>query len=78
MACNCKIKIEVEEKYGTEVEETLYEKVFRFAMRFGMMIIAIIISLIVIPIMVVLSFYKVFFGDNKITLPNFLRKYMKE
>lgn len=77
MACNCKRKIELEDKYGIEEEETILQKLNRFFIKVIFMVLAIGVTVVVAPILVIMSFYKVFFGNGKITLPNFLSKYLK-
>ena len=39
MSCNCKRKIELEEKYGTEEEETIIEKITRILFKIGLFLI---------------------------------------
>lgn len=78
MACNCKRKIEVEEKYGVVEYENWSRKVIRYFFRAFFMVFTIVASMVIIPIMILVSCYKAFFGDGKITLPNFLGKYMRE
>ena len=78
MSCGCKRKIELENKYGIDEEETIFQKGFRVVMKVGFMLLSIILTLIIAPVFIMISFYKIFFGDNKITLPNFLGKYLRK
>ena len=76
MACNCKRKIELEEKYGTKEELSLYDKIVGGLFKFVLMVLIAVIGIIICPILFVLSLYKVFFGNKMIVLPKFLSKYM--
>lgn len=78
MSCNCKRKIELEKKYGIKEEENVLQKTIRFTLKLFFMVLAISFALVIIPIMVVVSLFKAFFGNNEITLPNFLGKYLKK
>lgn len=77
MGCNCKRKIEMEERYGTLVNEGFAKNAVRFFLRMFFMVFTIVASMVIIPIMIVISCYKAFLGNGKITLPNFLGKYMR-
>lgn len=76
MACNCKKKMELEEKYGTLVGENILEKISRLSFKVLFAIIAMCLVVVVVPITLVVAFYKMIFGNGKIILPNFMGKYL--
>lgn len=77
MACNCKKTRRFEEKHGVKEEETLLGKFFRWGIRVLLFSIAIVFSIVLVPIIIFLAIYNICFGDNKITLPKFMRKYLE-
>ena len=78
MACNCKKKAEIEEKYGVEEEETLLGKIYRQIWKLIIVVIVVLLAVVISPIMMILVVYNIFFGKGKpITLPKKLRKYLK-
>ena len=78
MACNCKKKIELEEKYGVKEKENISEKAFRYSYRIMIFAIAILIAMVVAPTIIVVALYKMIFKDSEaIVLPEFLSKYMR-
>ena len=78
MSCGCKRKIEIEDKYGVDEEENIFQKSVRNILKILFMGLSILFTLIIAPVLVIISFYKIFFGNNKIALPSFLGKYLKE
>ncbi len=79
MACNCKKKIELEDKYGVLEEETYLEKINRFFLRIFIFILLVVLAIIIMPIMFAIIIYKIAFGKNTtIVLPKFLGKYLKK
>lgn len=50
MSCNCKRKIELEEKYGTEEEETIIEKITRILFKIGLFLILFMSLSVIVPI----------------------------
>ena len=76
MACNCKKKMELEEKYGTLVGENILEKISRFSFKVLFAIIATCLAVVVVPTILAVAFYKMTFGNGKIILPNFMGKYL--
>ena len=77
MACSCKRAKKFEQKYGVKQEESLLMKGNRYFFKALFFIIALGMGVIVIPYILVYSLYAIFFGDNKITLPKFMRKYLE-
>lgn len=77
MGCNCKRVKSFEEKRGIEEEETILGKIFRKGLRILLFLIAIAFSIVLVPIIIFLAIYNICFGDNKITLPKFMRKYLE-
>lgn len=76
MACNCKRAKKFEEKYGVQQEEGLLMSISRTIFKVLFFFVALLIGVVAVPYVIVYSVYAIFFGDNKITLPKFLRKYM--
>lgn len=76
MACNCKNTRRFEEKNGVEEQETLLSKFNRYTLRLTLFLIAIVFSIVIIPILIFVAIYKICFGDSKIILPKFMRKYL--
>ena len=76
MACNCKRARKFEEKNGVPQEETLLMKGTRYMFKIFFVIVAILLGIVIVPYILFYSIYAIFFGDNKITLPLFLRKYL--
>jgi len=78
MACACKRKLELENEYGVDEKEGIFKKALRILFKVSVMLLAIVATLVVSPVLVIVSFYKIFFGNNNITLPNFLGKYLRK
>ena len=76
MACNCKRINKFQKENGVPVEESLLTKAIRYGMKVFFFIVTIVLGMIIVPYIIIYSLYALFFGDNKITLPLFLRKYM--
>lgn len=75
MSCNCKRKIELEEKYGTEEEETIIEKITRILFKIGLFIILFMSLVIIVPIFLIKIFYMIIFTNNRtVWIPDFLKK----
>lgn len=77
MACNCKRAQSFVEKNGIQEQENLFTKSVRLFYRITFFLIAIAIAFVVIPILIFVAIYKICFGNNKITLPKFMRKYLE-
>lgn len=78
MGCGCKRVNSFEEKHGVPEYESFSGKAFRNFLRVLFFLIAIVLAIIVTPILIFVIIYKLIFGkDNKITLPKFMRKYLK-
>ena len=77
MACDCKRAKNFEEKNGVREEENIIMKIYRFGVKIFFFVITFLLALIIVPYLVLYSVYSIFFGDNKITLPKFLRKYLE-
>jgi hypothetical protein len=76
MSCNCKRKIAIEEALGSRVAENVVEKSIRTLLKIFYMLCAIILMAVICPIILIIGFYKIFFGNNKIILPRFLSKFL--
>lgn len=75
MSCNCKRKIELEEKYGTEEEETIIEKITRILFKIGLFLILLMSLTVIVPIFLIKIFYMIIFTNNRtVWIPNFLKK----
>ena len=77
MACNCKRAKKFQEKYGVPEEEGILDIVVRKAFKVFFLLVALLIAVVAVPYVVIYAVYSIFFGDNKITLPKFLRKYLE-
>lgn len=79
MACNCKQRNEIVEKYGTPEEESILEIVYRNLLKVVLFLIALVLGIILVPVIFVVVVYKMIFKtgeDRMIVLPN-LTKYFK-
>lgn len=77
MSCNCKRKIELEEKYGTEEEETIIEKITRILFKIGLFLILFMSLAVIVPIFLIKIFYMIIFTNNRtVWIPNFLKKHL--
>ena len=75
MSCNCKRKIELEEKYGTEEEETIIEKITRILFKIGLFLILFMSLTVIVPIFLIKIFYMIIFTNNRtVWIPNFFKK----
>ena len=77
MACNCKKASKFAEENGTPQEEDLITKVNTAIFRIFFFMVTVVLAIIIVPYIIFYAIYASFFGDNKITLPKFLRKYMQ-
>lgn len=78
MACNCKKKMVLEEKYGTKEEESILSKVNRYIWKCIMFVLVIVLACIVVPVLIFVIIYKMIFKPEiNIVLPKFLGKYLK-
>ena len=78
MSCNCKRKIDLENKYGTNEPENSFQRIVRNSLKLSMVILVIPLVLVIAPIYTIIAFYKAFFGDGKVLLPNIIRKHLKD
>jgi hypothetical protein len=79
MACNCKQRNEIVEKYGTPEEETILGIVYRNLLKVILFLIALVLGIILVPVIFVVVVYKMIFTtgeDRMIVLPNLI-KYFK-
>ena len=78
MACNCKKRNEIEERYGVKEEESFIGKIYRQLWKVIFFVITIMLAIVITPIMILVIIYKIFFGKGKpIMLPKQLSKYLK-
>lgn len=78
MACNCKKKRILDERYGKFENESFFKRLYR--KMWGVIIFPIILGLacIIVPILIFSITYQMVFKKNiRIVLPKFLGKYMK-
>ena len=79
MACNCKQRNEIIEKYGTPEEESILGIVYRNLLKVILFLIALVLGIILVPVIFVVVVYKMIFTtgeDRMIVLPNLI-KYFK-
>ena len=79
MACNCKQRNEIVEKYGTPEEESILGIVYRNLLKVVLFLIALVLGIILVPVIFVVVVYKMIFTtgeDRMIVLPNLI-KYFK-
>ena len=77
MACNCKRAQKFEEENGVKQEEMIATKLVRYGYKCLFFTIAVLSALIAVPFLVFYAVYAITFGNNKITLPKFMRKYLE-
>ena len=77
MACNCKRAKKFAEENEIPQYDNIVAKVNKWLFIVFFFILAVFLAVIIVPYIVFYSVYAIFFGDNKITLPKFLRKYME-
>ena len=78
MSCNCKKKMVLEDTYGTKEEESIYQKSIRFFWRIVMFALMLVMACVLVPILIFVIIFQIAFKNNiKVTLPNFLGKYLK-
>jgi len=79
MACNCKQRNEIIEKYGTPEEESILGIVYRNLLKVILFLIVLALGIILVPVIFVVVVYKMIFTtgeDRMIVLPNLI-KYFK-
>lgn len=79
MACNCKQRNEIIEKYGAPEEESILGIVYRNLLKVILFLIALVLGIILVPVIFVVTVYKMIFTtgeDRMIVLPNLI-KYFK-
>lgn len=78
MACNCKKKIEIEEKYGEPQEEGLLEVISRYIGRFIMVLIVACLSIFIFPLVLCVIFCQVLMGkEMQVSIPDFITRRLK-
>jgi len=78
MACNCKKAIQIEDRYGTKIEESLLQKTRRTFGKILVLLIGFGLSIVVVPVITVVLIYNQIFREGKgITIPKMLSKYLK-
>ena len=78
MGCNCKRKIELEDKYGEKEEEGLFTKLSRYALKAFAFALTIFSAIILTPIMIFVVIYKIFFAKKReIILPKAFRRFIR-
>lgn len=75
MACKCKRKAEIEEKYGEPIEKTLNDKIGDFCLKIFGFVFVLLLTFVLTPLILFVGVYKMFFSKNKtIVLPKFISK----
>ncbi len=65
MACNCKNKIRMEERYGTKVDDGAVSRTLNFLLKVFVFLIVILMGVVITPIVFIVAIYKIFFGKDK-------------
>jgi hypothetical protein len=69
--------MELEKKYGTEVEETFLRKSLRTLLKIGVLLVGFAVSIVTVPTVILILIYnQVFRGGKGITIPSKLSKYI--
>lgn len=77
MACNCKKAAELEEKYGTEIEESILKKAYRGLWKLFVLSLGVVIGIVAVPVVIfILMFNQIFMGGKGIKFPEKLSKYI--
>lgn len=78
MGCNCKRALQIQEKYGTEVNENTFQKVYRVLLKIIILLIGLVFGVILVPVVVFILIFNQVFRDGKgITIPKKLSKYIR-
>ena len=65
MGCNCKRKIELEDKYGEKVEEGLLERLTRGIVRALLALTTVVFAIVITPFAIIYLLLKLFFSRDK-------------
>ena len=79
MACNCKQRNEIMDKYGTPEEESVFGVVYRNLVKIVLFLITLALGVVLVPIIFIMVIYKMLFTrgeDRTIVMPNLI-KYVK-
>lgn len=79
MACNCKQRNEIMDKYGTPEEESSFGAVYRNFLKIVLFLITLALGVVLVPVIFVVAIYKMLFTrgeDRTIVMPNLI-KYVK-
>lgn len=79
MACNCKQRNEIIEKYGTPEEENGFSVLYRNFLKVILFLITLVLGAVLVPVIFVVAIYKMLFTrgeDRTIVMPNLI-KYVK-
>jgi hypothetical protein len=69
--------MELEKKYGTEIEETFLQKSLRTLLKIGVLLVGFAVSIVTVPVVILILIYnQVFRGGKGITIPSKLSKYI--
>ncbi len=78
MGCNCKNALKIEERHGTEVEETRLQKAYRTLLKVFVLVIGLVLGVVLVPVIVFILLYNQFFRNGEgITIPKMLSKYIR-
>ena len=79
MACNCKQRNKIIEKYGTPEEESLLSILYRKLLKVFLFLMLLVLGVILVTFIFVVVIYKMAFAngdDRTIVMPDF-KKYIK-
>ena len=78
MGCNCKKAIQIEDRYGTKMEENLLQKTRRNLIKILVLLIGFGLGIVIVPVVtVVLIYNQIFRGGKGLTMPKMLSKYLR-
>ena len=64
MGCNCKRRMDIEDKYGEKIEENLLEKGLRLILKVMVFALAIALSIVITPFLLIYIAYKMIFKHS--------------
>ena len=77
MSCNCKKALQIEEKYGVEVKETLLQKCYRSLWKIFILMLGVVMGIVAVPVVIlILIFNQIFRGGKGLVFPEKLSKYI--
>lgn len=78
MACNCKKKRDIEAKYGEPIEETWFDKTYKYLAKILFFLMLLCLTIVLVPVVIVIAMYELAFSKNpSINLPKLIGKLVK-